>query len=293
MTLRFRPRFFRKLLNALAILVLGILAFGCTETKSDGDDVSQTASGVEYLGLVAFDTGYTFEQTEVGGLSGITYDPERGVYYVLSDDRGRLNPARFYTVNIDISDGTLDDGDVTFLGVTTLTDGDANPFTSGSVDPEGIELASADLLYISSEGDADGRPVIDPFVNSFNLVGAETGGLAIPAKFLPDEAGSEGVRDNKAFESLTTAPDKRFLYTATENALLQDGQKPSLEEVSPSRLIEFSLENHKPMREFVYLVDPIPVSPVPPSGYADNGLVDLQAVDNQGTFLTMIGCFCS
>ena len=35
------------------------------------------------------------------------------------------------------------------------------------------------------------------------------------------------------------------------------------------------------------MVDPIPVPPVPPGAFADNGLVDLQAIDNYGAFLAM------
>ena len=101
-----------------------------------------SVAGVELLGHVAFETGTMFENTEVGGLSGITYDPEKEVYYVLSDDRGSVNPARFYLVDIDLSDGSLEDGDVTFIGVTTLRDADGRPFSPGSIDPEAIEFAT-------------------------------------------------------------------------------------------------------------------------------------------------------
>ena len=248
-----------------------------------------SVAGVELLGHVAFETGTMFENTEVGGLSGITYDPEKEVYYVLSDDRGSVNPARFYLVDIDLSDGSLEDGDVIFIGVTTLRDADGRPFSPGSIDPEAIEFATPDQLYISSEGDAGSRPVIDPFVRVFTLSGKETSALPVPDKFLPDGAETTGIRGNKAFESLTSTPDKLFLYTATENALLQDGPLSSLTESSPSRLLEYDLENQTPGREFIYLVEPIPQGDGVQqelSG-ADNGLVDLQTIDDNGFFLAM------
>lgn len=248
----------------------------------------QTPLEVELLGLVTFDTGYEFGDTEVGGLSGITYDPERDIYYVLSDDRGRVDPARFYSVEIDLSDGKLDDGDISFLDTIRLRDAESAPFMSGSIDPEGIELLSPeDMLYISSEGDTGAQPLIEPFVNIFNLEGEQISALPIPEKFLSDGEGNAGIRDNNAFESLTSTPDKRVLYTATENALLQDGPQASLAEGSPSRVIEFNLENQKSGREFIYMVDPIPVTPDQAGADADNGLVDLQAVDNNGRLLAL------
>ena len=42
---------------------------------------------VELLGEVVFETGYMYADTEVGGLSGITYNHAKGIYYALSDYR--------------------------------------------------------------------------------------------------------------------------------------------------------------------------------------------------------------
>ena len=249
-----------------------------------------TVTDVESLGKVVFDTGYKFADKEVGGLSGITYDPARGVYYALSDARSE---AHYYTVAIDLSDGSLDDGDVTFLDVTFLLDENRDQFLAGSLDPEGIELPRPGLLYISSEGDADASPPIDPFVNRFNPVGKQTKALPVPDKFLPDGTGDFGVRDNLAFESLTATPNRRYLYTATENALVQDGPKSTLVDSSPSRLLEYHLGTKRPGREFVYMVNPIPKDSDPAGGFADNGLVDLQALDNCGTFLAMERSYAS
>jgi 3-phytase/alkaline phosphatase D len=228
-----------------------------------------------------------FADTEVGGLSGITYDSNRGVYYALSDDRSQTNPARYYTVAIDLSDGSLDRGDVTFLDVTFLRDKNGATFPPGSLDPEGITLARSGQLFISSEGDANASPPIDPFVNRFNPAGKQNRALTVPHKFLPDGSETFGVRDNLAFESLTSTPDGKVLYTATENALHQDGPRTTLTDASPSRVLEFDLNSKSPEREFVYIVNPIPKPPVPSGAFADNGLVELQTLDNSGTFLAM------
>ena len=64
-------------------------------------------------------TGTSFNGTTVGGLSSITYDASRNVYYVLSDDQSQINPARFYTVSVDVGP-SFDASDVHFDAVTTL-----------------------------------------------------------------------------------------------------------------------------------------------------------------------------
>ncbi len=244
-----------------------------------------TVAGVDFLGEVTFDTGFTFSNTEVGGLSGITYDPFNQVYYSISDDRSQINPARFYTLDIDLSDGALDSGDVTFTDVTTLTDESGDPFAPTSVDPEGIAFANNGTLFISSEGDAD--QLIDPFVNQFSLGGEQFNTLPVPEKFLPTADGTSGIRDNLAFESLTITPDQRFLYVATENALLQDGPAASLDDESLSRIIKYDLQTGQPVGEFVYVTEPVPEVPDPVDGFSDNGLVELLAIDNSGTLLAL------
>ena len=278
------PRFFRSAVLLLAILALSLTAASPYDRQRVECTDIQTVINVDSLGLVTFPTGTMFGSTEVGGLSGIAYDANRGVYYAISDDRG---VPRYYTVTIDLSDGSLDDGDVVFQDVTFLSDQDGSSFPAGVLDPEDIDMPRPGFLYISSEGDADADPVIDPFVNRFNLNGKLTRELPVPEKFLPNPQGTQGVRDNLAFESLTSTPNAHLLYTATENALVQDGPIATLTESSPSRVLEYDLDRKQPLAEYVYLVSPIPQAPVPAGAFADNGLVDLQALDNCGTFLAM------
>lgn len=268
----------------LVVLSLFLTAASPAPLKSNACTEVLTVASIESLGLVTFPTGYTFAGTEVGGLSGIAYDAQRGVYYALSDDR---SDSRFYTVEIDLADGSLDAGDVTFLDVTFLSGKGGSSFAPGTLDPEDIELPRPGFLYISSEGDVDASPPINPFVNRFNLNGKLTRELPVPEKFLPVPDETTSVRDNLAFESLTSTPDGHLLYTATENALIQDGPIATLTDSSPARVLEYDLDRKQPLAEYVYLVNPIPQAPVPPGAFADNGLVDLQALDNCGTFLAM------
>jgi 3-phytase/alkaline phosphatase D len=245
----------------------------------------KTVSGVNFLGEVTFPTGLQVDGTEVGGISGLAYDASKGIYYGLSDDRSQINPARFYDISIDLSDGSLDDGDITFDSVTTLLDRDGNAFPESSLDPEGIALTKNNTIFISSEGDAN--QLINPFVNEFSINGQEIAQLPVPEKFLPIADQSSGIRNNLAFESLTITPNQRYLYTATENALFQDGAAANVGQESLSRILKYDLQTRQPVGEFVYEVGEVPQAPDSDADFRTNGLVELLATDNNGTLLAL------
>ncbi|MGD1804938.1 phytase [Dapis sp. BLCC M126] len=250
----------------------------------------QTVTNIEFIGDVEFPTGFNFAGTEVGGLSGISYDKNSRIYYALSDDGSQNNAARFYNVDIDLSDGSLDDGDVAFTNLTTLFNEDGVLFPQNSIDPEGIAFNSENL-FISSGGNVNNG--IAPFVNEFSLAGEQLNELAIPDKFLPNADGTQGIRNNLAFDSLTISPNERFLYTATENSLVQDGEISTLENEGTSRIIKYDLLSGEAVKEFLYFVDPIPEAPLEEDGFADNGLVELLALDNSDTLLALERSFAS
>jgi 3-phytase/alkaline phosphatase D len=267
-----------------------------------------SVSAIDFLGEVTFPTSTVFADTQVGGLSGIAYDPDFNQYYSISDDRSQIDPARFYTLNIDLSDGALDQGDVSFTDVTTLLDESGSPFAQFSLDPEGIALTSEGTVYLSSEGEANpiANRVQDPFIREFDLAtGSQRSSLSIPEKFLPSGAFQDrngdgqitnadqpfspaiGIRNNLALESLTITPNGRYLYTATENALSQDGAAADLGVESPSRILQYDLTTGEAVGEFLYVTDPVAEASTPATAFRTNGLVELLAIDNSGTLLSL------
>ncbi|MBW2660133.1 MAG: esterase-like activity of phytase family protein [Deltaproteobacteria bacterium] len=240
---------------------------------------------LELLDQVIFPTGLMFENTEVGGLSGISYAPGEDSYYVISDDRSFRQPARFYRLTIDISENRVKNSSVKITGVTLLQNEEGKTFKAGSVDPEGIAVAGNGRLFISSEG-VTGK-LIPPFVALFSSAGRQLKTMTVPEKFLPTPDGNRGVRDNMGFESLTLSADGRFLTTASENALVQDGSKATLTQRSPSRLIIFAKESGKVVNEYIYLTDPVPEAPAVPGALHVNGLVELVALEDEGCYLAL------
>lgn len=234
-------------------------------------------SGVELVGTVEIASGVEFAGTVVGGLSGLTFDAERGVYYAVSDDGGEHGPPRFYTLRIDLGDGRLDPGDVAVEGVTALLEPAGAPFAAGSVDGEGIAWVPGSGLFVSSEGRVDDG--VPPFVRRFDLDGRQRGSLPLPGYYLPDAGAGVGVRHNLAFESLTATPDGSLLLTATENALAQDGPEADLDAGSPARILAYDLSTGVPVAEWIYPVEPVALPPQPADSFRVNGLVELLAVD--------------
>jgi myo-inositol-hexaphosphate 3-phosphohydrolase len=239
--------------------------------------------------------------TAVGGLSGVAYDAAKNHYYAISDDRSQFAPARFYTFTA--NPATIATTGITFTSVTPIKDATGNLFALNSLDPEGIALTNNNTVFISSEGEANpaaGR-VTNPFVKEFSLTtGQEIRSLTVPSKFFPvvqDTNGSgtvnagdtqiSGVRNNLAFESLTITPDQKTLYTATENALFQDGTVATPASGTRSRILQYNLASGQPDKEYIYITDPVAVAPNPDSAFSTNGLVDLLAIDNRGTMLAL------
>ncbi|MCC5650816.1 phytase [Nostoc sp. XA013] len=277
------------------------------DVQTGATQVGKTIPRVGFERQTTFTTGFipagtagtvNGVQTPLGGLSGVTYDAANNRYYAISDARSDTNGlARFYTF-------TAGDSGVSFTNVTPLKDSNGNFFTINSLDPEGIALTNNGTVFISSEGEV--RPdlgagrVTNPFIKEFSLTtGQEVESLLVPSKFLPvvqdtnnsnsinaGDTQISGVYNNLAFESLTITPDQKTLFTATENALFQDGPKVTTTTGSRSRILQYNLVTGQPEKEYLYTTD-ASVTPNPTTGFTDNGLVDLLAIDNRGTLLAL------
>ncbi|MGW8225578.1 MAG: esterase-like activity of phytase family protein, partial [Anaerolineales bacterium] len=277
-----RNRIFVLITVMLALLVASPVF--ATPARDTGD--AQTVVDVEFLGEVVVPTGTMYGGTEIGGLSSITFDPARGVYYALSDDQGNRptgDPVRYYTVSIDLADGSLDDGDVDFVGVDQLFESHKTPFPPGGLDPEGFTLGREGFLFMSSEGNSLADPIIDPFIKRYNHNGRVTANLPIPDKYIPNGV-DKGVRFNLSFESLNVTPDGRNLVTAGEGALFQDGPASTFTNGSLARILFYDLRKRTPVAEYVYEVAPWAE---PSAIFGVNGIVEVLPIDDVGTMLVM------
>ena len=233
-----------------------------------------------------------FKDTPVGGLSALTYDKQKDRFYALSDDRSRLAPARFYTIDLDIGPTDKEEigiNNLTVEDVTFLTDEQGNRYPAGTIDPEGIALSPKKTLFISSEGDSSKN--ITPFIGEFDLkTGQKKLTIPIPKRYLPaDTDEPQGISNNLAFESLTINPsglaelDPFRLFTATESALIQDDLAEA-EAQARIRLMHYGINPFGSpilVAEHLYLLDPASIETIA------NGLTELLALKEEGNFLSL------
>jgi 3-phytase/alkaline phosphatase D len=267
-----------------------------TQVQVGATEAGKTVADVDFIGERIFETNFTptgaagsvnGTAVPLGGLSSVTYDAANNRYYAISDDRS--SNARFYTFTTDVEN--IATSGVTFTNAVSLKDASGNLFAPNALDPEGIALTRNNTVFISSEGEVSSSRVINPFVNEFDLTtGRQIRALPVPTKFNPILQGStqtSGVRNNLAFESLTISPDQKTLYTATENALFQDGPFATTTNGSRSRILQYNLTSGQPEKEYLYITDAVAVAPNPTTAFSTNGLVDLLAIDNRGTMLAV------
>ncbi len=264
--------------------IAATLAAVCAATALPLTQGGSATAGVErarpvhpdFRGESTLPAGLPFDGTVVGGLSSITYDAERDLYYAISDDQGSLGPVRFYTLDIDVSDGSLGPGDVTVVDVTALEPPAGESYAPGTVDPEGLTLTADDTLVVTSEGVAAAG--VDPWIREYELDGSFIRDLTVPEPFLVGPG--SGVRQNLGFEAAAVGHGP-FVFAGNEAALAQDGPAATPTNGSLTRLLRFRLDSGQIDRTYVYPVDPVAATPVPPEAFSVNGLVELLPLNNQ------------
>lgn len=241
-----------------------------------------------------------FENTPVGGLSGLTYDRIDDVFYAISDDRSEFAPARFYALKLKFSPQKEQPNleNVEVIGVDFLKDKMGNTYAKGEVDPEGIALTGDRTILVSSEGvTSKGIP---PFIDEFDLLtGKWLRSLPIPQRYLFEpkkESNSnknqiphpepQGVQDNLGFEALTVVRDSigdpYRVFTITENALAQDTQTDK-SQPSESRFLHYLVGNIAPL---IVTEHRYPVEAMTPT-VTQIGVNDIISLDRGGHFLTL------
>ncbi|MDY7014983.1 MAG: esterase-like activity of phytase family protein [Cyanobacteriota bacterium] len=238
-----------------------------------------------------------FQETQVGGLSAMTYDRKTARFYALSDDRSQFAPARFYTLKLHLDPsktGKTSSPEVEIEKVTFLQPSPGETYISGSLDPEAMAASPRGTAFIASEGIP--RLNINPAIAEFDLkTGQLKGNLRLPQRYLlpdPDEPDQppRGVQENLGFEALTlsapsVAPQDPFrLFAATESSLIQDNEEPTLEQGPRLRLLHYVINPiGRPVlvSETLYILDPAPL------GSLSNGLTELVALEREGFLLSL------
>lgn len=234
-------RFFFLLLCAGGIS----LCISCRMSKDAMRAGKQTVSQLKYLDMYVLPHGLSYKQTTVGGLSGIDFDPKEQVYYLISDDRSAINPARFYTAKVNISAKKIDT--VILTGTYPLP-----AQQKGVPDPEAIRYSPRlGQLVWSSEGDRTVKTgdtlLIDPSIQLISKTGKQIRNFKLP-EALKMKSAELGPQKNQVLEALTFSKDEKTLYTSVEGPLYEDIQDGH----AYQRIFKFDVASGTNTAQYIY-----------------------------------------
>lgn len=271
----------RKILQCFIVINL-LLFYSCSPGRH-----GQKAPEINHLKLlseyvVPFNKQY--KNTTIGGLSGIDYNPQKNVYYLISDDRSDKDPARFYTARILINQNKIDN--VIFIESTFLKDKVGNFYPNSrqdpyhTPDPEALRYNPKNNTFIwSSEGEriVNNQKIIleNPAVTEINTAGNYIDTFQLPPQ-LHMQATENGPRQNGVFEGLTFADNFKTLYVSVEEPLYNDGSRAGINDSTGiTRILKFDMKTKKPVAQYAYKIDPVAHAPFPSNAFKINGISDI------------------
>ena len=268
------------------LFFLGItLLTGCSSArKSAGKTSSGNISEIHFIGEYILPGGVQFNNTTVGGLSGIDYDAKREQYYIICDDPSVKGPARYYTARIALSEKGIDS--VQILAVTGLLDPSGKTYTDitkdrfHSADVEAMRYdPTRDELIWSSEGQRfmrDGKQELqDPQIVIMERTGRYKDSFALPAN-MHIQAIEKGPRHNSVFEGVGFDENYSHVYVSVEEPIYEDGPRAGDGDTTAwIRILKFNRKLKQPVAQYAYQIDPVPYPANPSGAFKVNGVSDI------------------
>lgn len=283
--------------NRLIVLLFVVSVSACSTGKRLGAESSSAIkiSSLTFLDEYVIPHNFKYNNTIVGGLSGIDYDSKNNRYFMISDERSFSTPARFYTSSINISNNKIDT--IVFTSVHTLKQPDRTVFPSfkqnaqRTPDPESIRYNPGEnRLVWTSEGDRAvraGKMIYqDPYVYEMDTDGNFKDSFILPTN-LHMQVQEKGPRENGVLEGSTFADNYRSLYVSMEEPLYEDGPEAKADYAgAPVRITKFDTKTRKPVAQYAYLLDAVAHQPKPDTAFCINGLDEILSVgDDQFLFM--------
>lgn len=271
--------FMRKL---FFLVVLPAFLLSCSNLKQTVE--GKPTPSLKLISSIEIPFEETFQNTKVGGLSGIDYDAKNDLYYLICDDRSVFNDSRFYTAKIRLFENKLESID--FQSVSTLknetgtTYGNWNTTPTTSSDPEDIRYnPKTKTLVWSSEGArviTDEKEVLqDPSLNFMDLKGDFLSNVTLPEN-LKMQQQEKGPRNNGTLEGITFDKKYKTIYTNIEEPLFEDGNQANTSNGGFIRIYQFDAKTKKNTAQFGYKLEPIALEPNPKGSFAVNGISAIQ-----------------
>ncbi|MGZ9734174.1 esterase-like activity of phytase family protein [Flavobacterium sp. GNP002] len=264
------------------LAVFPAFLFSCSNLKQSVD--SKTTPSLKLVSSIEIPFEEMFQNTKVGGLSGIDYDAKSDLYYLICDDRSMFNDSRFYTAKIRLFENKRECFD--FQSVTTLKNeigeayGNWTTTPTTSSDPEDMRYnPKTNSLIWSSEGarviTADKEVLQNPSLNFMDLKGDFLGNVTLPEN-LKMRHQEKGPRNNGTLEGVTFDTKYKTIYTNIEEPLFEDGDQANTSKGGLIRLYLFDAKTKKNTAQYGYQLEPIALEPNPKGAFAVNGVSAIQ-----------------
>jgi len=276
--------------------VLAIALSSCSATRYAAvKPIETSVSSLKFLDEYIMPLNPIFQNTVVGGLSGIDYDVKQNQYYMISDDPSQLSPARIYTAQFDIKENKIDT--VRVIGVTYILQENGKPYphygTDKNLKPDGESVRYNPLtrqLLWSNEGERlfknGDTTIVQPGLTFISKAGKFLDTIPMPKGFHFTKTES-GPRKNALFEGLTYADQYKTLYASLEEPLYQDGPQAAFEyDKALTRILKFDVATKKNIAQYAYNLGALPVKPTVDNDWNVNGISEILAL-NHHTLLVM------
>lgn len=263
--------------NKLWLWAIGaVLLSSCASNKLTHNNIPQ----IKFLNEIDIPYEENFQNTELGGFSGIDYDEKNKEYYIISDDRSEHAPARFYKAKIDIKNDKLNNFKITKVEYLKNKNGqffgNFRENSKLSIDPEDIRYnPEAHKIYWTNEGErlmkGGDTLIMQPSLWEANLDGSFSKEFQLPKELIMSSKES-GPRRNGVLEGLTFNANFSKIYTQVEEPLYEDGPRATTKEGGKIRLFEFDSKTLKNTAQYFYELDPVAKTPIPEDAFAVNGV---------------------
>ncbi len=283
-------------INYLLFFVVSVLFLSCDPAKKSLlSPKPDSIPSLHFLSELDIPYNLQFNNTTVGGLSGIDYDAPHNLYYFISDDRSAINNARFYTAIISLSQKGIDS--IHFTGVKYLLQPNGLPYPNNkqdpfnTPDPEAMRYnPNSNQLVWSSEGERIVKEN-DTVLENPSVILVSTEGKYIDSFTLSSnlymQSIEKGPRQNGVLEGLTFADNYSTLFVNVEEPLYEDGPRADVVDNNAYiRILKFDAASKKNTAQYAYKLDPVAYAAHPATSFKINGMPDILSLGNN-KFLTI------
>lgn len=257
-----------RLLKALGFTTL-FLTGSCAYIDDfvGGDDEEKQ---LRFIDEYVIPDGTMFQNTLVGGLSGIDY--AHGSWFIISDDP---NNPRFYSATLDF--GSSEFKSVVINSVVSFKNSEGEVLSDGITDPEALRI-DGDRVVWTSEGNINSG--IPPSINFATLNGVFGGVATLADRYNVSTESGKGPRQNGTFEGISLSYDNKGYWVTMELPLQEDGPSPTLQDTdSPIRVAYINKTSASFGKEFAYELDPVVRPAANGTTFELNGVVELLQYD--------------